>query len=150
MNKTDFQALEASAVKDGIQKYVVGACIVHEGKVLLLKRSLKEEFLPGLIELPSGKVEDGETLASALPREVLEETNLTVKTIDTYLDSFDYTSHSGKKARQYNFTVTVEDIAPLTLNDDEHSEYFWVDPQLHDFSHFTVSENTLEIIGKIK
>ncbi len=61
----------------------------------------------GIFELPSGKVEPGEALDSALIRKVEEETGLHVTAVRDYLDSFDYASGSGKKSRQFNFAVDV-------------------------------------------
>ncbi|NMO02067.1 NUDIX domain-containing protein [Gordonia sp. TBRC 11910] len=57
-------------------KTVVAAAIVREGRLLLAQRSYPEE-VAGLWELPGGKVEDGESIASALQREIAEE--LTVR-----------------------------------------------------------------------
>ena len=49
----------------------VGAVIVKDGKVLLVKR--KYEPLAGQWSLPGGAVEVGETLEACLVREMLEE-----------------------------------------------------------------------------
>ena len=54
----------------------VGAVIVQDGKVLLVKR--KYEPLAGQWSLPGGAVEVGETLEACLAREMLEETGLAV------------------------------------------------------------------------
>ena len=54
----------------------VGAVILDGDRVLLVKRG--REPLKGEWSLPGGAVEVGETLESALVREVLEETCLTV------------------------------------------------------------------------
>ena len=54
----------------------VGAVIVQDGKVLLVKR--KYEPLAGQWSLPGGAVEVGETLEACLVREMLEETGLEV------------------------------------------------------------------------
>jgi 8-oxo-dGTP diphosphatase len=54
----------------------VGAVIVDDGRVLLVKR--ERAPLKGEWSLPGGAVEVGETLASAIQREVLEETGLVV------------------------------------------------------------------------
>jgi 8-oxo-dGTP diphosphatase len=59
--------------------------------------------------VPSGGVDDGETLIEALHREVSEETGLTVETVGDYLGHFDYRSGSGRATRQFNFTATVTD-----------------------------------------
>lgn len=54
----------------------VGAVVIDDGRVLLVKRS--QPPLKGDWSLPGGAVEVGETLASAIQREVLEETGLVV------------------------------------------------------------------------
>ena len=55
----------------------VGAVLIHQGKVLLIKRG--KEPLRGRWVVPGGTVEAGETLEQALVREVREETGLTVR-----------------------------------------------------------------------
>jgi ADP-ribose pyrophosphatase YjhB (NUDIX family) len=55
----------------------VGAVVVHEGRVLLIRRG--KEPLRGRWVVPGGTVEPGETLRDALIREVREETGLTVE-----------------------------------------------------------------------
>jgi mutator protein MutT len=54
----------------------VGAVIVQDGKVLLVKR--KHEPLAGQWSLPGGAVETGETLEACLVREMREETGLEI------------------------------------------------------------------------
>lgn len=106
----------------GVQQLVVGA-IVRDGDNALLLERPETEFMGGIFELPSGKVEPGETLDAALIREVAEETGLTVVDIADYIGNFDYTSGSGKTSRQFNFSVTVEATEPVTLT--EHDSYMW-------------------------
>jgi 8-oxo-dGTP diphosphatase len=55
----------------------VGAVVVHEGRVVLIRRG--KEPLRGRWLVPGGTVEWGETLQEALVREVREETGLTVR-----------------------------------------------------------------------
>lgn len=55
----------------------VGAVVIHEGKVLLVQRG--REPLKGYWSIPGGAIETGETLETALRREVLEETGLAVE-----------------------------------------------------------------------
>lgn len=114
--------LTAEATLDGIQQLAVGAVVQHNGKVLLLRRR-KGDFLPGIFELPSGKVETGETLDVALIREVSEETALQVTVVAEYLGSFDYRNASGTATRQFNFAVKV--AAPEPVEVTEHDAYTW-------------------------
>lgn len=116
------EELNVEAERDGVQQLVVGAVVQHDGKVLLLQRP-EDDFMGGIFELPSGKVELGEALDTALVREVAEETGLSVSAIRDYLGSFDYQSGSGKKSRQFNFAVDVTAPEPLTLQ--EHDAYAW-------------------------
>jgi mutator protein MutT len=55
----------------------VGAVVVHEGRVLLIRRG--KEPLRGRWLVPGGTVEWGETLEQAVVREVEEETGLVVR-----------------------------------------------------------------------
>ncbi|MFD5029573.1 NUDIX domain-containing protein [Streptomyces sp. NPDC058405] len=114
-----FDAQEA-----GVTRFVVAAVITDGGRVLLLRRPA-DDFMPGLWELPSGKVEPGEEFEKALPRETQEETGLRIDQITAYLGCFDYTSKSGALTRQLTFEVTVEKAVPVTLT--EHDDHTWAD-----------------------
>ena len=75
----------------------------------------------GIYELPSGKVEGGESLDVALLREVEEETGLNVSEILQYIGYFDYESKDGRLTRQFNFVVNVSDFLKIRLT--EHDRY---------------------------
>ena len=116
--------LEERAKEDGIEKIVVGGVITNENdEVLILKRKA-DDFLGGIDELPSGKLEAGESIFEGLIREIKEETNLDVDKICSYIDFFDYLSGSGKKSRQYNFWVKTKSTKEVKLT--EHNEYKWL------------------------
>lgn len=115
-------ALIDTARRDGIAQLVVGAIICDNANVLLLRRN-SDDFMGGIFELPSGKVELGERLEAAVSREVSEETGLLITDVAAYVGSFDYLSGGGRSSRQFNFTVTVESVAPIVLT--EHDSYAW-------------------------
>lgn len=120
-----FENIEIKAKQDGIVKRVAGAIITNEvEKILLLQRPL-DDFMGGILELPSGNVEAEETINQGLVREVKEETNLDTKSIGVFINSFDYLSSSGKKSRQFNFEVKVENCENIILT--EHDNYVWLD-----------------------
>ena len=130
--------------RDGVQRFVVGAVIRRNNKYLLLERS-STEFMGGLVELPSGAVEVGEDLLTALHREVWEETGLSIKAITGYVGSFDYVSGSGKRTRQFNFLV---DVIPreVQVNPLEHRAHFFSDVADDAFGTLNVSSATRRVL----
>lgn len=58
---------------------ISAAIIVRDGKVLMVRRAVKEGEL--MWQFPAGAIEDGETAEQAAVRETLEETGLTVEAI---------------------------------------------------------------------
>jgi 8-oxo-dGTP diphosphatase len=114
--------LTAEAAHDDIVQLVVGAVVRDEDKVLLLRRPA-DDFMGGIYELPSGKVDPGEDLHTALIREVKEETGLDIADVTAYLGHFDYCSASGKPSRQFTFAVEVTTAAPVELT--EHDQHRW-------------------------
>lgn len=66
---------ETTTEKPGIS----AAIIVKDGKVLMVRRAVKEGEL--MWQFPAGAIEDGETAEQAAVRETQEETGLTVEAI---------------------------------------------------------------------
>lgn len=130
---------------DGIQKVVVACTIFKEEEILLLQREAND-FMGGLIELPSGTVDGGEKLLDALHREVLEETGLTISNIDRLIGTFDYLSGSGKKTRQVSFLVEANTDQNIVLNPEEHSKFYYVNPSSQKFDTLNISNETKIII----
>lgn len=121
MNAFDY--LLEKAKEEKIEKNVVGSVIVNrQGKILIMSRK-SDDFMGGIDELPSGNMEIGEDIPTALAREVKEETNCELNEILYYIDSFDYKSGSGKNARQYNFAIKVKETDNIVLT--EHESYSW-------------------------
>lgn len=110
--------------KEGIIKNVVGAVILNEKNEVLIMSRKSNDFMGGIDELPSGNMENNEKIYDTIIREVKEETNLEIEKVISYIDSFDYISGSGKRARQYNFAVTVKSTNNIKLT--EHDSYKWL------------------------
>ena len=128
------------AKNEKITRLVVGAIIVKSEKILFLKRP-DNEYLGGIFELPSGKVETNETLKEALIREVKEETNLDIHSVVNFIDSFDYESKSGKRTRQFNYLI---DVKNGNIQLTEHVAFKWVLPEMMNKYNITDSvQNTI-------
>jgi 8-oxo-dGTP diphosphatase len=137
--------LIAEAAKDNVDRFVVAGVISKDGgnKVLCLKRA-GHDFMPGLYELPSGKVELKEDLVGALIREVKEETNLKANNISDYISYFDYYSQSKRLTRQINFVVQCESVSGIQLSEKEHEGYTWV--SANEINNYNISVETKNVI----
>ncbi len=80
----------------------VGAVIIHENRVVLIKRGSPP--LQGRWSLPGGVVELGETLRTAVEREALEETGLIVKAGEV-LEVLDRIIPGEGGAPQYHYVL---------------------------------------------
>ena len=129
------------ANSEGIVRYVVGAVIAKEDTVLLLRRKI-DDFMGGIYELPSGQVDDSESLESALRREVLEETGLDMVEIRRHLSNFDYESKSGTPTRQFNFEVRVCCASRVQLT--EHDAHIWV--SMCDIGYYEVTPSVRKVL----
>ena len=140
---TLIQQLLTEAQRDSVQKLVVGAVICKNNKFLLLER-VPSDSMGGLVELPSGTVDTGEDLLTALAREVQEETGLIVTSVLEYLGFFDYIQFR-QKTRQFNFFVEVED-GEIKLSSTEHQAYYFVEFSGENFTTLNISDETKEVL----
>ena len=99
----------------------------------------------GFVEIPSGTVEAGEDLLTALAREVQEETGLIMTSVLEYLSSFDHTSSSGEKSRHFNFLVEVEE-GEIKLSPTEHQAYYLVALSDPAFRTLNISNATQAVL----
>jgi 8-oxo-dGTP diphosphatase len=80
----------------------IGGVIVHEGRVVLVKRRF--EPLAGQWSIPGGAVETGETLESCVAREMMEETGFTVE-VGPVVEVLDRISHDDEGRVTYHFVL---------------------------------------------
>lgn len=80
----------------------VGALIIENGKLLLIRRGAKPG--QGKWSIPGGLVELGERVRDAVVREVKEECNLDIE-VEGLMDVFDSITRDEKGRVQYQFVV---------------------------------------------
>lgn len=103
------------------------AVILKDDKVLLLKRSKKEEFNKGKWDLPGGHIEAGETVNESLKREVKEETGLVVA-VDSIINIVEFEKeHKAFRQEKRGLRFLVNYLSgEVKLNENEHSEFQWL------------------------
>jgi mutator protein MutT len=124
----------------------VGAVIVDDGKVVLVKR--KYEPLKGQWSLPGGMVEIGETLETALAREMLEETGLRVD-VGPVIEVFDRIMHDEDRRVRYHFVLIDYLCWPaggsLQAGSDVE-EAIWAEPAT--FGGYALTEKATSVIER--
>lgn len=109
------------------QKICATGCIISENKILLLKRSENESFLPGFYEMPGGKVDFGESPKDGLAREIREETgiaNLQIEDVPYHMLS--YVSEEGNRhTTDMSFLVTLHGTDEEPEISESHDDYGW-------------------------
>jgi 8-oxo-dGTP diphosphatase len=127
----------------------VGAVIIHQGRVLLIKRGRPP--LLGEWSLPGGVVEVGETLRAAVEREALEETGLVVKAGEV-LEVLDRIIRDGDGAAsrvQYHYVLVdflcvVQGGEVRAAGDAAAAEWAHQD----ELENFKLEKMALEVVAK--
>jgi ADP-ribose pyrophosphatase YjhB (NUDIX family) len=124
----------------------VGAVIVDQGRVLLVKRGSPP--LLGEWSLPGGVVELGETLRAAAEREALEETGLTVKAGEV-LEVLDRIIPGKDAAPQYHY-VLIDFLCAVQGGElragGDAADVKWASE--NDLERFKLERLALDVIGK--
>jgi 8-oxo-dGTP diphosphatase len=105
-----------------IDLVVARAIVESDGKVLLVRRA-SWDTMPGMWELPGGKVDRGEKVMKALARELEEETGLMLADARRVTQR-EMISPRGRRVREHVYLAGA--IGAVTLS-HEHDAYLWVD-----------------------
>lgn len=101
------------------EKPISAAVIVHEGRVLLVRRRVKEGSLSW--QFPAGEVEEGELATAAAVREAREETGLEVKDVSVLGERV----HPNTGRTMIYVACRVIAGAASVVDDDELAEFVW-------------------------
>ena len=101
----------------------VKAIIIHDGCILLLRRSSSDTWNPGELDLPGGRLHIGETAAEGLEREVREETGLGVHSCFP-ISVWNFVDGGGTSV--VGITFASQCHGRQVRLSDEHIEYMWV------------------------
>lgn len=109
----------------------VGAIIEHvpTGRILLIQRSSRADFSPGIWELISGRMKQFEELDEALRREIAEETGLTDIEIIKPLNASHF--YRGTRAADTEIILIMYWVRTTTDRitfSHEHDGYRWLPP----------------------
>jgi ADP-ribose pyrophosphatase len=130
-----------------VPRAAVGAIVVREGKVLLVRRGHSPS--EGLWAIPGGRVELGETLQEAAEREIKEETGLSIAAGNPVY-TFDVIVRDDDGHVRFHYII-VDLLADyvggkLQPGDDAH-EARWVARE--ELKQLEVNQSTLQVLRQV-
>jgi len=125
----------------------VGALIIEGDSILLVQRG--KQPLQGQWSLPGGAIETGELLKTAVAREVLEETGLTVE-VGAIAEIFERLMPDATGATEYHYVLLdylCRVISGTPRPGDDSCAVAWVRRQ--DLHTLPITAGTLEVIERV-
>jgi 8-oxo-dGTP diphosphatase len=126
-------------------KAAVGALVIHEGRVLLVKRGKPPS--KGLWAIPGGSVRLGESMQEAAERETLEETGVVIKAGDP-LFTFDVIKKDARGDVQFHYVIVDlagDYVSGMPRPGDDAADAAWVSRKaLPDLDMAPVTRRFLE------
>ena len=125
----------------------VGALIIEGESILLVQRG--KQPLQGDWSLPGGAVETGELLKTAIAREVLEETGLTVE-VGAMAEIFERLMPDSSGATEYHYVLLdylCRVVSGTPQPGDDSCAVAWVRRQ--DLHTLPITPGTLEVIERV-
>lgn len=122
---------------------VVGAAILHAGRVLAARRSAPAHLAGGW-EFPGGKLEPGETEGEALVRECHEELGVAVRPVRRLPGAWPL--NPGYVLHLWHADLLDGDPRPL----EDHSELRWLGPrELDDVPWLPQDRNAVAVVARL-
>ncbi|MCF2532969.1 (deoxy)nucleoside triphosphate pyrophosphohydrolase [Yinghuangia soli] len=122
---------------------VVGAAILHAGRVLAARRSAPAHLAGGW-EFPGGKLEPGETEAAALVRECQEELGVTVRAVARLPGVWPL--NQGYVLHLWRAELLAGEPQPL----EDHSELRWLAPhELDDVAWLPQDRDAVAVVARL-
>jgi ADP-ribose pyrophosphatase len=126
----------------------VGAIVIHEGHILLVKRASSPGR--GFWAIPGGLVELGETVREAAERELLEETGISVRAKEAFY-IFDFIDRDPEGGIKYHYVI-VDFLADYLGGEpraaDDVSDARWVSPA--EAAALNLSPTTRKLLVQMK
>ncbi|MBT7007665.1 thymidylate synthase [Candidatus Falkowbacteria bacterium] len=142
MNRINLSVDMEKTVQPTSHRIGVTGFIYNQDKVLIVKRSDTESFLPGFYELVGGKIEMNETLEKGLEREIFEETNLTVQ-ITKPFSAFGYSTEQANTVDVQYICIPTSPVDNLTLS-EAHKDYKWMTED--EIDNYQISDEMKKVI----
>ena len=109
-----------------VLKVAFKAIIRKDDKILVIKRSAKEDVFEQLWDIPGGRMSFGEMPKEALTREIKEETGLTVNILNPFTV---WSFMASEDTQVVGITMLADYVSGTVSLSEEHTEYKWIYPE---------------------
>jgi 8-oxo-dGTP diphosphatase len=125
----------------------VGAVVLREGRVLLVRRGVAPAC--GLWAIPGGALELGETLREAAEREILEETGITIRAGEPVF-TCDVCQRDDDGRVRFHYVIVdlaADYVSGEVLGADDALEARWVAPE--EVENLPATKTTVKLLRNI-
>ncbi|WP_156723742.1 NUDIX hydrolase [Streptomyces apocyni] len=111
------------------ENHMAAAVVMRRGRVLLVRRSTTERFLPGAWGVPCGKLEPGESPRDGVLRELKEETGLLGDVVRRVGTSSFVSEYEGREIKNHQDNYLVRPLSSRISLPLPDQAYDWFDPR---------------------
>lgn len=113
---------------DSGDRRLAAAVVMHKGRVLLVRRSEHERFLPRVWGVPCGKLEPGESPEDGVLRELKEETGLLGQVVRKVGESSFLSEYQGREIKNWQDNYLVRPLSRHIVLPEPDQRYAWLTP----------------------
>ncbi|GGX51932.1 NUDIX hydrolase [Streptomyces fructofermentans] len=125
-------------------KRLAAAVVMRKGRVLLVRRSAVERFLPRVWGVPCGKLEPGESPEDGVLRELKEETGLLGEVVRKVGRSSFVSEYRGHETKNWQDNFLVRPLSRHIVLPEPDQEHRWLAP--HELHTVDIDTYNLDIV----
>ncbi|MFD7706584.1 NUDIX hydrolase [Streptomyces sp. NPDC059785] len=125
-------------------KRLAAAVVLDQGRVLLVRRSVRERFLPRVWGVPCGKLEPDESPRDGVLRELKEETGLLGEVVRKVGDSSFVSEYRGHEIKNWQDNFLVRPLTRHIVLPEPDQAYAWLTPA--ELSGVDIDAYNLDIV----
>ncbi|MFF4543875.1 NUDIX hydrolase [Streptomyces sp. NPDC001435] len=127
------------------ERRLAAAVVMDErGRVLLVRRSERERFLPCVWGVPCGKLEQGESPRDGALRELKEETGLLGEVVRRVGQSSFVSDYQGHEVKNWQDNFLVRPLSRQVVLPERDQECAWLTPD--ELSSVDIDAYNLDVV----